>query len=156
MMTMTPAKPTTTPTILRAPIFSDRSSNRLNITVAMGVIELPMPASAELTRSSPRANRLNGRLPRKKPVTIRCAHRRPSRGRRPPEAVSRISRTTAPQTIRSPEICRGARDLRPTFISRKLDPQMNVNARNLSCQGTLVAFMTWGAPAAASRVVAAI
>ena len=60
-----------TPTILRASILSCLSSSKLNSTVAMGVIEFPMPARAELTRSSPRANRLNGKLPRKNPVTIR-------------------------------------------------------------------------------------
>jgi hypothetical protein len=60
-----------------------RQEQEANITVAMGVIELPMPANAELIRCSPSANRLNGRPPRKKPVTIRCPHRRGSRGSRP-------------------------------------------------------------------------
>ena len=66
---------------------------------------------------------------------------RRSRGNRPRAAVSSSSRTAAPLRMRSPEICSGARDLRPTFISRKLDPQMNASAVNLICHGTRVTFM---------------
>jgi hypothetical protein len=153
-ITRTPTKPISTPTILRTPILSPRRSSRLNTTVAMGVIELPMPASAELTLSSPNANRLNGRLPRKKPVTIRCPHVRRSRGSRPRVAVSRSTSTEAPLRIRSPEICSGASDLRPIFISRKLDPQMKARAVNLTCQGTRVTFMEAVVPAATARVAA--
>jgi hypothetical protein len=54
------------------------------------------------------------------------------------------------------EICSGARDLRPIFISRKLEPQMNASAMNLTCQGARVTFIAWGTAGAASLVVAVI
>src|SRR5665647_3309835 len=75
-------------------------------------------------------------------------------GSRPFEAVSRSSRTAPPLRMRKPEICSGARDLRPTFISRKLDPQMNASAVNLTCHGTRVTFMESVVPGTTSLVVA--
>ena len=50
----------------------------------------------------------------------------------------------------------GAKDRRPTFISRKLEPQMNASAVNFSCQGTRVLFIVLVAPTPAALVVAVI
>ena len=105
-------------------------------TVAMGVAALPIPASAELIRVSERAKSVNGRAPRKNPHTSRWPHTRAPVGSRPPRAKSRPSSTTAPDRIRSAEICTAVRASRPTFMSRKLDPQMRTSARYLTCQGT--------------------
>jgi hypothetical protein len=46
-------------------------SNSAKNTAASGVVALPIPARAEETRSSPRANRLNGTTARNTPDTTR-------------------------------------------------------------------------------------
>ena len=48
-------------------------------TAAIGVVALPMPASAELIRVSDNANSVNGSAPRKKPQTNRWAQTRAPR-----------------------------------------------------------------------------
>ncbi len=55
-------------------------------TVAMGVVALPIPASAEVIRVSDIANIVNGNAARKNPQTTRCPHTRRPRGSRPPRA----------------------------------------------------------------------
>ena len=89
-----------------------------------------------MIRVSDRANRVKGRVARKKPQTRRCPHTRAPVGSRPPPTKSSAVMTAAPETIRRAEICTADSDSRPTFISRKLDPQMRTSAMNLTCQGT--------------------
>ena len=105
-------------------------------TATMGVVALPMPASAELIRVSDRAKSVNGSAPRKNPQTTRCPHTRPPVGSRPPREKSSTLTTAAPDRMRRPEICTAESDSSPTFMSRKLEPQMSTSARYLTCQGT--------------------
>src|SRR6476661_3256460 len=138
MMTMTPAKPMTTAVSLRGDRRSLGSRANAKKTAANGVVALPIPARAEETRTSPAANRLNGRAVRNTPDTARWAQVRRSRGNLPPVMAKRANSVAVPAKIRSPEICRGAIVRSPTFISRKLDPQMKARRTYLACQGTRV------------------
>ena len=105
-------------------------------TVAMGVVELPIPASAEETRVSDIANRVNGNAERKNPKTIMCRQTCQPRGNRPP-AIARRPRTTAvPVSTRSVAIWTGLIASSPTFMNRKLDPQMSTSTANFTCQAT--------------------
>ena len=105
-------------------------------TVAIGVAALPMPASAELIRVSDSAKSVNGSAPRKNPQTNRCPHTPRPVGSRPPRARRSTLMTAAPDRIRSAEICTADIDSSPTFISRKLEPQISTRARYFTCQGT--------------------
>src|SRR5689334_17587818 len=148
MITTTPTKPITTAASLRGDSRSLGRNTSAKKTAASGVVALPMPASAEETRTSPAAKRLNGRAVRNTPETARCPQTRRSRGSRPPVTASRASRVAVPAKILSPEIWSGAMVRSPTFMSRKLEPQMRASRRYFACQGTRVvaATGTAGAP----------
>ena len=145
----------TTAASLRGESRSLGSKMRAKKTAARGVVALPIPASAEETRTSPAANRLNGSAVRKTPDTARWPQTRRSRGSRPPVRASRASRVAVPAKIRSPEICSGAMVRSPTFMSRKLEPQIRASRRYLACQGTRVVDVPTGGTTVASDGLAA-
>ena len=115
-------------------------------TATIGVVALPMPARAELIRVSDNANSVNGSAPRKNPQTNRWPQTRAPVGSRPPLASNSMLMTAAPERMRSPEICTADSDSRPTFISRKLEPQISTSARYFTCQGTRGCCVTTALP----------
>ena len=137
MIVTTPRKPTPTATS-RRPV--TRSPGRIAMvasTVAIGVAALPMPASAELILVSDSAKRVNGSAPRKNPQTNRWPHTRRPVGRWPPRASSSTLSTAAPrQDAQRPRSAPADIDSSPTFISRKLEPQISTSATYFTCQGT--------------------
>ena len=105
-------------------------------TVAIGVAAFPMPASAEVIRVSDSANIVKGSAARKNPQTSRWPQTRRPVGSLPPPSTRSAVMTAAPETMRSAEICTADSDSSPTFMRRKLDPQMSTSARYLTCHGT--------------------
>jgi hypothetical protein len=135
-MRTTPTKPMRTATILRVDVRAFGMSTIVASTVAMGVVELPMPASAEETRVSEIAKSVNGNADRKNPMTIMCRHTRHVVGSRPPVIASSARTTTIPVSTRIVAIWIGVIASSPTFMNRKLDPQMRTRIANLTCHAT--------------------
>lgn len=105
-------------------------------TVAIGVVALEMPASADAIRVSDHTKQVNGSAARKKPHTSRCAHTRPPRGSRPRVTTSSPTRVAAASTIRTVTIWKAVQPRRATIMTRKLEPQTRASVTNFACQGT--------------------
>ena len=135
-MRATPTKPTTIARIRRPGRRSDGTMAMVARTVAIGVMALPIPASAELTRSSPSGKRTNGREARKTATTSRWRQTCQERGRRPPVRWSRSTTVAAPRTMRPVAIWTGENHRSPIFMNRKLAPQMTASDPNFTCHGT--------------------
>lgn len=132
----TPAKPRPTPANrCRDGRSSDSATTETSIAKS-GVAALHIPASIDGMVFSAVANRVNGSAFSRKAATVRCSQVRPPRGSRSRLTATTVASTAVPNTIRPRVTWSGANASLPTFMNRKLNPQIRPSAAKRIRQST--------------------